>query len=43
MIKKIILILFLFCMMTSCGKKSDPVFKESKKERNLENILITKA
>ena len=30
MIKKITLILFCFIIITSCGKKSDPVYKETK-------------
>ena len=28
MIKKIIIILFLFFLIISCGKKSDPVYQE---------------
>ena len=32
MIKKTILILFCFILITSCGKKGDPVYKESKLE-----------
>tara|TARA_B100000401_G_scaffold416413_1_gene338712 strand:- start:163 stop:291 length:129 start_codon:yes stop_codon:yes gene_type:complete len=31
MIKKITLLLILSCMVFSCGKKGDPVYKESKK------------
>ena len=30
MIKKIILILFCFTIVISCGKKADPVYKETK-------------
>jgi hypothetical protein len=30
MIKKICLILFLFVLIASCGKKGDPVYKEKK-------------
>ncbi len=30
MIKKIILILMLCCLITSCGKRGDPFYKESK-------------
>ena len=37
MIKKIILALILCCLIISCGKKSDPIYKESKK---LEKISI---
>ena len=32
MIKKIILTLMLFSMIISCGKKGDPVYKDSKKK-----------
>ncbi len=28
MLKKIIIILFVFITVTSCGKKSDPVYQE---------------
>tara|TARA_B100001057_G_scaffold464175_1_gene519087 strand:+ start:2511 stop:2639 length:129 start_codon:yes stop_codon:yes gene_type:complete len=31
MIKKIYIILFLCLLITSCGKKSDPIFKENGK------------
>ena len=31
MIKKIFIILFLSFLITSCGKKSDPIFKENGK------------
>tara|TARA_B100000575_G_scaffold293545_1_gene305318 strand:+ start:3142 stop:3270 length:129 start_codon:yes stop_codon:yes gene_type:complete len=31
MIKKIFIIIFLSLLVTSCGKKSDPIFKENGK------------
>ena len=30
MIKKIILTLILCCLITSCGKKGDPIYNDSK-------------
>tara|TARA_B100001057_G_scaffold287089_1_gene287224 strand:+ start:195 stop:341 length:147 start_codon:yes stop_codon:yes gene_type:complete len=39
MIKKIILIFLLFCLTNSCGKKGDPVYKESKKRSEFEKSL----
>ena len=35
MYKKLIFVLFLSFLIFSCGKKSDPVFKESKKEKQI--------
>ena len=32
MIKKIILTFILLTLVVSCGKKGDPIYKESKKE-----------
>tara|TARA_Y100001970_G_C13506752_1_gene496351 strand:+ start:304 stop:435 length:132 start_codon:yes stop_codon:yes gene_type:complete len=43
MYKKIIFILFLCCFITSCGKKSDPIFKESKKEKHIKSIFVYRA
>ena len=40
MIKKIIFVLVLCYMTISCGKKGDPVFKESKKKNEIQNIHI---
>ena len=31
MIKRIIFVLILCCALISCGKKGDPIYKESKK------------
>ena len=38
MIKKITLVLVLFCCVISCGKKGNPEYKESHKKK-LENII----
>ncbi len=42
MIKKITFTIILCCMIVSCGKKGDPIYKESKEEMKLENFLIYK-
>ena len=42
MIKKIILTLILCSVLISCGKKGDPVYKESSKENTIRNIFINK-
>ena len=42
MIKKIILALILCCVLISCGKKGDPVYKESSKKTTIRNIFINK-
>ncbi len=41
MIKKI-LFLFLFFVIISCGKKGDPVYKETKKKNNKQDIYLNK-
>tara|TARA_B100001093_G_scaffold193538_1_gene186117 strand:+ start:579 stop:710 length:132 start_codon:yes stop_codon:yes gene_type:complete len=41
MIKKIILTFILFCLVLSCGKKGDPVYKESNKKDKAQNIEIS--
>ena len=38
MIKKIIFVLILCCLVTSCGKKGDPVYKAFK----FKNLKISK-
>ena len=43
MIKKIILTLILCCMIISCGKKGDPVYKDPEKKTEIQSILINKA
>mgnify|MGYP001210321098 CR=1 FL=1 len=40
MIKKIIFTLILCSLIISCGKKEDPVFKESKEKIKMQNIII---
>tara|TARA_B100000035_G_C20715786_1_gene428988 strand:+ start:496 stop:624 length:129 start_codon:yes stop_codon:yes gene_type:complete len=39
MIKKIIFILFLLTIITSCGKKGDPEYKDQK-SKNINTKLI---
>ena len=41
MIKKICMFLFIAILIFSCGKKGDPVFKESKSEKINSKIIIT--
>ena len=41
-IKKITLSLVFLLILFSCGKKGDPVFKESKKEIRMNIFLINK-
>ncbi len=43
MIKKTILALILCCMIISCGKKGDPVYKDPEKKTEIQSILINKA
>ena len=38
MIKKISFILIVFCLLTSCGKKGDPEYKDP--ENKAEKIII---
>ena len=38
MIKKIIFALILSLVLISCGKKADPVFKESKRKKKSQSI-----
>ena len=40
MIKKITLIILLFCAVISCGKKGDPEYMDPEKKVELKNILI---
>ncbi len=42
MIKKIILALMLCCIIASCGKKEDPVYKDPKKKAAIQNIYLKK-
>ncbi len=38
MIKRIIFVLILCCALISCGKKGDPIYKESKKNYSMHNF-----
>ena len=40
MIKKVFLTLILIVFLSSCGKKGDPEYKESKKRIIFQNIII---
>ena len=40
MIKKIYLILFLVILITSCGKKGDPVYKENKTTKTGTKLIV---
>ena len=42
MIKKIFFFLALSYLIVSCGKKGDPIYKESEKESNLESVFKRK-
>ena len=43
MIKKITLIILLFCALISCGKKGDPEYIDPEKKAELKEILINSA
>ena len=43
MIKKFALALMLCCILISCGKKSDPEYKESRIMKSIKLLLINKA
>ncbi len=43
MIKKITLVIILYCVLVSCGKKGDPEYKDPKKTVKLQSIKIDKA
>ena len=40
MIKKITLLIILSLLTLSCGKKADPIFKESKKNNSAKIISV---
>ncbi len=42
MTKKILLFLILCCFIFSCGKKGDPVYKDSKKKIIIQSIGTNK-
>ena len=41
MIKKILTILFIFTLITACGKKSDPIYKANLKNFESTNLIKT--
>ena len=43
MTKKVILTLILCCIIISCGKKGDPLYKDPKKKTQNQNIFLNKA
>ena len=43
MIKKITLIILLFCTVISCGKKDDPKYMDPEKKAELKEVLINSA
>ena len=43
MYKKIIFTLMLCCIMISCGKKGDPVYKDLKKKAAIQSVSLNKA
>ena len=43
MIKKITLIILLFCAVISCGKKSDPKYVDPDKKAEIKKVLINLA
>ena len=43
MIKKIILTLILSFMIISCGKKGDPIYKNSEKKAFIQSYFLNKA
>ena len=43
MIKKIFFFLTLSYLIVSCGKKGDPIYKNPKKETNLQTAIKNKA
>ena len=43
MIKKITLIILLFCAVISCGKKDDPKYMDPEKKAELKEVSINSA
>ena len=43
MIKKFSLALMLCCILISCGKKGDPIYKDPEKKTDLQTVLKNKA
>ena len=42
MIKKISLVLLLFFIIISCGKKGNPKYKDLKRETKIQSIIVNK-
>ena len=42
MIKKIFCFLALSCLIVSCGKKGDPIYKDPEKKTDLQTVLKNK-
>ena len=42
MIKKIFFFLTLSCLIVSCGKKGDPIYKDTEKKTDLQTVLKNK-
>ena len=42
MIKKFTIIIMLFCVVISCGKKGDPKYKALNKEIKIPTIILNK-
>ena len=40
MIKKFIIIIFLFCAVISCGKKSDPKYVDPDKKAEIKEVSV---
>jgi hypothetical protein len=43
MIKKIVLILIFCSIMTSCGKKGNPKYKDPDKKAKIQSVFINRA
>ena len=43
MIKKITLIILVFCVVVSCGKKGDPKYIDPEKKVEVQKVLINSA
>ena len=43
MIKKIFFFLALSCLIVSCGKKGDPIYKDPEKKTDLKTVFRNKA
>ena len=43
MIKKITLIILVFCVVVSCGKKGDPKYTDPEKKVEVQEVLINSA